>query len=101
MPCVEIEDAPRFVWRGLLLDVARHYMPVEFVKKFIDLAALHKFNMLQLHLTDDQGWRIEIRTLSASDRDRFGARRVADEGRPRPRRRHAVRAVLLHAGADS
>ncbi len=61
VPCVEIEDAPRFVWRGLLLDVARHYMPVDFVKKFIDLAALHKFNMLQLHLTDDQGWRIEIK----------------------------------------
>ena len=60
VPCVEIEDAPRFVWRGLLLDVARHYMPVEFIKKFIDLAALHKLNMLQLHLTDDQGWRIEI-----------------------------------------
>ena len=60
VPCVEIEDAPRFVWRGLLLDVARHYMPVESIKKFIDLAALHKLNMLQLHLTDDQGWRIEI-----------------------------------------
>ena len=48
-------------WRGLLLDVARHYMPVDFVKKYIDLAALHKFNMLQLHLTDDQGWRLEIK----------------------------------------
>ncbi|MHB0960227.1 MAG: beta-N-acetylhexosaminidase [Pirellulaceae bacterium] len=60
VPCVEIEDSPRFVWRGLLLDVARHYMPVEFIKKFIDLAALHKFNRLQLHLTDDQGWRMEI-----------------------------------------
>jgi hexosaminidase len=60
VPCVEVEDAPRFVWRGLLLDVARHFMPVEAIKKFIDLAALHKLNMLQLHLTDDQGWRIEI-----------------------------------------
>lgn len=61
LPCLEIEDHPRFAWRGLLLDVARHYMPVGFIKKFIDLAALHKFNRLQLHLTDDQGWRLEIR----------------------------------------
>ena len=59
-PASRSRTAPRFVWRGLLLDVARHYMPVDFVKKFIDLAALHKLNMLQLHLTDDQGWRIEI-----------------------------------------
>ena len=57
--CVEVEDSPRFVWRGLLLDVARHFMPVESIK-VLRLAALHKFNMLQLHLTDDQGWRIEI-----------------------------------------
>jgi hexosaminidase len=59
--CVEIEDRPRFPWRGLLLDPARHFVPVEFVKRFIDLMALHKFNTLQLHLTDDQGWRLEIR----------------------------------------
>ena len=61
VPCVIVEDVPRFAWRGLLLDVARHFMPVEFVKRYIDLAALHKFNMLQLHLTDDQGWRVEIK----------------------------------------
>jgi len=60
-PCVEIEDSPRFPWRGLLLDVARHYMPPEFIKRLIDLAALHKMNSLQLHLTDDQGWRLEIK----------------------------------------
>jgi hexosaminidase len=61
LPCVEIEDTPRFAWRGLLLDVARHFFPPEFIERFIDLAALHKFNSLQLHLTDDQGWRVEIR----------------------------------------
>lgn len=61
LPCVEIEDAPRFAWRGLLLDAARHYLPPEFIKKMVDLAALHKLNRLQLHLTDDQGWRVEIR----------------------------------------
>lgn len=58
---VSMEDAPRFSWRGVHLDVARHFMPKQFVKKFIDLAALHKLNRFHIHLTDDQGWRIEIR----------------------------------------
>jgi hexosaminidase len=61
IPCVEIEDFPRFPWRGLCLDVARHYMPPEFIRKLVDLMALHKLNSLQLHLTDDQGWRLEIK----------------------------------------
>lgn len=60
-PCLEIEDSPRFPWRGLLIDVARHYMPVDFLKKAVDLVAIHKMNSLQLHLTDDQGWRVEIK----------------------------------------
>jgi len=61
MPAVEIEDAPRFQWRGAHLDVGRHFMPKEFVKKYIDLLALHKLNTFHWHLTDDQGWRLEIR----------------------------------------
>jgi hexosaminidase len=61
IPCVKIEDYPRFGWRGLMLDVSRHFMPREFVKKSIDLMALQKMNSLHLHLTDDQGWRIEIK----------------------------------------
>lgn len=61
LPCAEIEDVPRFTWRGLLVDPARHFLPVEFLKRFVDLMALHKFNMLQIHLTDDQGWRMEIK----------------------------------------
>ncbi|MCX8107366.1 MAG: beta-N-acetylhexosaminidase, partial [Verrucomicrobiae bacterium] len=61
-PCVEIEDRPRFVWRGLLLDVARHFMPPEFIRRLVDLMALHKLNSLQLHLTDDQGWRLEVKS---------------------------------------
>jgi hexosaminidase len=61
IPAVEIEDYPRFRWRGAMLDVARYFMPKEFLIKFIDLLALHKLNVLHLHLTDDQGWRIEIR----------------------------------------
>lgn len=59
--CTEIEDQPRYKWRGSLLDCGRHFMPVEFVKKYIDLLALHKMNVLHWHLTEDQGWRIEIK----------------------------------------
>lgn len=60
MPAVHIEDAPRFRWRGGMLDVGRHFMPKEFVKKYVDLLALHKLNTFHWHLTDDQGWRLEI-----------------------------------------
>ena len=61
VPCVQIEDYPRFQWRGMHLDVCRHFMPKEFVKKYIDLIALHKMNVFHWHLTEDQGWRIEIK----------------------------------------
>jgi hexosaminidase len=60
IPCVEIQDRPRFPWRGAMLDVGRYFMPKIFILKFIDLLALHKLNTLHWHLTDDQGWRIEI-----------------------------------------
>lgn len=59
--CARIEDAPRFRWRGAMLDSARHFMPKAFVMRFIDLLALHKLNSFHWHLTDDQGWRIEIK----------------------------------------
>ena len=59
-PSVHIEDAPRFVWRGAHLDVGRHFMPKEFVRKYIDLLARHKMNRFHWHLTEDQGWRIQI-----------------------------------------
>ena len=61
IPAVAVRDKPRFPWRGLHLDVARHMFPVEFIKRYIDLMALHKLNTFHWHLTDDQGWRIEIR----------------------------------------
>jgi hexosaminidase len=61
IPFVSIEDAPRFAWRGLHLDVGRHFMPVDFIKKYIDYIALHKMNYFHWHLTEDQGWRIEIK----------------------------------------
>ena len=60
-PCVRIIDHPQFQWRGLLIDPARHFIPIPDFKRFIDLMALHKFNRLQVHFTDDQGWRIEIK----------------------------------------
>lgn len=61
IPFVEITDYPRFSYRGLHLDVGRHMFPVEFIKKYIDLMARHKFNRFHWHLTEDQGWRIEIK----------------------------------------
>jgi len=61
VPAVAIEDWPRFSWRGAHLDVSRSFMPKEFVKKYIDLLALHKLNRFHWHLTDDQGWRVEIK----------------------------------------
>jgi hexosaminidase len=61
IPCVSIEDFPRFKYRGLHFDVCRHFFPVEFIKKYIDYIALHKLNYFHWHLTDDQGWRIEIK----------------------------------------
>ncbi|KAI9148988.1 Beta-hexosaminidase [Paramyrothecium foliicola] len=60
IPVQYIEDAPRFAWRGIMLDVARHFMPLHDVLRFIELAAFHKFNVLHLHLTDDQGWRLPV-----------------------------------------
>ena len=61
IPCLTITDQPRFAWRGMHLDVCRHFFPVSFVKKYIDLLARYKMNSFHWHLTDDQGWRIEIK----------------------------------------
>lgn len=60
LPAVTIRDHPRFAWRGVMLDVARHFFPPEDVRRVIDLAAQYKLNRLHLHLTDDQGWRLQI-----------------------------------------
>ncbi|MCM1970781.1 MULTISPECIES: beta-N-acetylhexosaminidase [Streptomyces] len=81
VPLGTVEDRPRFRWRGLMLDVARHFMPKDGVLRYLDLMAAHKLNVLHLHLTDDQGWRIEIRkyprlteTGSWRSRTKFGHR---------------------------
>ncbi len=58
---LHIEDAPRFAWRGLMIDSARHFLPVEDIKRVLDAMAQHKFNRFHWHLTDDQGWRVEIK----------------------------------------
>jgi hexosaminidase len=61
IPALQIDDAPRFAWRGLMLDSVRHFQSVEFIKTIIDAMAREKLNVLQWHLTDDQGWRLEIK----------------------------------------
>lgn len=61
LPAAEIKDAPRFKYRGMMLDCSRHFFSIDFIKKFIDLIALHNMNTFHWHLNDDQGWRIEIK----------------------------------------
>ena len=61
LPAAEIIDAPRFAYRGMMLDCSRHFFSVDFVKRYIDLLALHNMNVFHWHLTDDQGWRLEIK----------------------------------------
>lgn len=78
IPCAEITDYPRFGWRGLMLDVSRHFFPKDFVKRYIDQMARYKFNVFHFHLSDDQGWRIEIKGLPKLTE--VGAWRVARQG---------------------
>ena len=80
LPGLRIADAPRFAWRGLMLDVARHFSPVADVKALIEEMAQHKLNVLHLHLSDDQGWRLEIKRYP--DLTRVGAWRTPPGGQP-------------------
>lgn len=80
MPCVTINDYPRFEWRGMHLDVSRHFFDVEFIKRYIDILALHKLNVFHWHLVDDQGWRIEIKKYPLLTE--VGAWRVDREDQP-------------------
>ena len=88
IPVVSILDYPRFAWRGLLLDVSRHFFSIQDVKKMVDEMARYKFNVLHLHLTDDQGWRMEIKAYP--ELTKKGAWRVPrtglwwDRERPQP-----------------
>ncbi|QIB45516.1 beta-N-acetylhexosaminidase [Streptomyces aureoverticillatus] len=80
-----IEDAPRFRWRGMMLDVARHFMPKDGVLRYLDLLAAHKLNVFHFHLTDDQGWRVEIKRYP----------RLTEVGAWRPRTKWGHRASEL------
>ncbi|MBS1738755.1 MAG: family 20 glycosylhydrolase [Bacteroidetes bacterium] len=79
IPCVDITDYPRFGYRGMMLDVSRHFFSKEFIKKYIDEMAKYKFNVFHWHLTDDQGWRIEIKGLP--ELTKVGAWRVPRTGK--------------------
>jgi hexosaminidase len=89
VPCADIEDAPALAWRGGHLDVSRHFFPKPVVLRFIDMLAAHKLNRLHLHLTDDQGWRIESRRYPALHEigswrtgTQVGTDRTSDDGVP-------------------
>ncbi|RSS76928.1 beta-N-acetylhexosaminidase [Streptomyces sp. WAC06614] len=85
LPVGGVQDAPRFGWRGMMLDVARHFLPKDGVLRYLDLLAAHKLNVLHLHLTDDQGWRIRIARFP----------RLTEVGAWRPRSRWGHRASPL------
>lgn len=111
IPALRIEDAPRFAWRGLMLDSARHYQSAEFIRAFIDVMALHKLNVLHWHLTDDQAWRLEIRRyprlteIGAWRVPAGAARQDIDPSTGRPRvyggyyTQHEVREIVAYAAA--
>jgi hexosaminidase len=80
LPVVKIYDKPRFSWRGMHLDVCRHFFPKDFIKRYIDLIAVHKMNVFHWHLTEDQGWRIEIKKYPKLTE--IGAWRVDREDKP-------------------
>jgi len=101
-PCAEITDSPRFVWRGFMLDVSRHFFSVPEVKQVLDLMALYKLNTFHWHLVDDQGWRIEIKQYPKLTSVGACARpwaSVSMQNRRAPTTRRADTAVL-HAEGD-
>ncbi|MFD5060183.1 beta-N-acetylhexosaminidase [Streptomyces sp. NPDC058394] len=85
IPFTDIEDRPRFSWRGLMLDVSRHFLPKDDVLRYLDLLAAHKLNVFHFHLTDDQGWRVEIKRYP----------KLTEVGSWRSRTKHGHRASEL------
>ncbi|WP_411086921.1 beta-N-acetylhexosaminidase [Streptomyces sp. 061-3] len=85
IPFTDIEDRPRFSWRGLMLDVSRHFLPKDDVLRYLDLLAAHKLNVFHFHLTDDQGWRVEIKRYP----------KLTEVGSWRARTKHGHRASEL------
>ncbi|MDH7512184.1 MAG: family 20 glycosylhydrolase [Clostridiales bacterium] len=82
VPCVRVEDKPRFRWRGVHLDVCRHFFPPECVKKYLDVLAKYKINTFHWHLTEDQGWRIEIKKYPKLTEIGAWRRETMDDGQP-------------------
>ena len=80
VPCATVKDTPRFGWRGMHLDVSRHFFPKEFIHTYIDMLAMHKLNVFHWHLVDDQGWRLEIKKYPRLTE--VGAWRVDREDQP-------------------
>ncbi len=83
IPCVKINDSPRFVWRGLMIDASRHFMPVEVIKRNLDAMSFVKLNVFHWHLSDDQGFRIEVKSLpklheEGSDGDYYTQEQIRD-----------------------
>jgi len=98
VPCVEITDRPRFEWRGMHLDVARHYMPTDFIRKYIDLMVIHKLNRFHLHLTDDQAWRIEIKKYpELTQKGSSKGARGTDYGKPMFYTQDEMREIVAYA----
>ncbi|MET7546126.1 beta-N-acetylhexosaminidase [Streptomyces sp. NPDC001981] len=85
VPFADIEDRPRFSWRGMMLDVSRHFLPKDDVLRYLDLLAAHKLNVFHFHLTDDQGWRVEIKRYP----------KLTEVGSWRSRTKHGHRASEL------
>ncbi|WP_405666465.1 beta-N-acetylhexosaminidase [Streptomyces sp. NBC_00055] len=85
VPSTDIEDRPRFSWRGMMLDVSRHFLPKDDVLRYLDLLAAHKLNVFHFHLTDDQGWRVEIKRYP----------KLTEVGSWRSRTKHGHRASEL------
>lgn len=83
IPGVKIKDQPRYRWRGMLLDCGRHFMSKDFIKRYIDLLAYHKMNVLHWHLTEDQGWRIEIKKYPKLTEIGAWRQAIRDDEQPR------------------
>lgn len=88
VPCISIEDAPSYPWRGMMLDVSRYFFDLTYVKRYMELMAMHKLNVLHLHLVDDPGWRVQIDKypeltekggFRGKDADRYGGYYTKDE----------------------
>lgn len=96
-PCARIEDAPRYAWRGTMLDVSRHFYSVEFLKRYLEELARLKLNVFHWHLTDDQGWRVEVKKYPALTG--VGAWRAGPDGEPYGGfyTQEEVREVVAHA----